>query len=524
MLSKWPIRSKLILGLALLLAIVALLSYGGLAGLYAYRGMVRVLGERISELPPASELGRRVSDARVAIRDLRTADHQMPMLGTTLAQEDFAAAIDKVRTALAKYRAQLGELDQARSNLEDGHLEWETVLRIETILAKLEQINQSRSWVLIQEEYNVLRDELDSLQHYTTELPTFLHHKIANLRTEVRDYYSGLMWLVAVTSILGVVMLGLLLHLFYLWIFRPLGVLIHGSRRVAGGDFEHRIELHSGDEMAELALAMNAMTIRFCDIRTDLDRQVAERTKQALRAEKLASVGFLAAGVAHEINNPLAAVSVCAEALESRLAESLETHPDRKVIQNYLEMIQRESFRCKGITEKLLDFSRMGERRREHADLRELVAEMIELLTHHGKYKDKRIVFEPQPPVLVSVNVQEMKQVVLNLLVNALDATEAGGSVRVGLSRDGGQARLDVQDDGCGMTPEVREHLFEPFFTRKKQGQGTGLGLSITHQIVTDHEGGIEADSDGPGKGSRFRVTLPLAKSFKEESHFRQAA
>jgi signal transduction histidine kinase len=114
--------------------------------------------------------------------------------------------------------------------------------------------------------------------------------------------------------------------------------------------------------------------------------------------------------------------------------------------------------------------------------------------------------------VLVMVNPQEIKQVVLNLLVNALDSIEETGKVRVAAKRSGGEAVLTLSDDGCGMTDEVLEHLFEPFFTRRKAGQGTGLGLSIVHRIVTDHGGRIQASSAGPGAGSTFRVTLPLAQ------------
>jgi signal transduction histidine kinase len=110
------------------------------------------------------------------------------------------------------------------------------------------------------------------------------------------------------------------------------------------------------------------------------------------------------------------------------------------------------------------------------------------------------------------VNPQEIKQVVLNLLVNAFDSIDGSGHVRVGVRRSGNEAVLTITDDGCGMTEEVLEHLFEPFFTRRRSGQGTGLGLSIVNRIITDHGGRIEATSDGPGRGSTFQVTLPLAQ------------
>jgi signal transduction histidine kinase len=187
-----------------------------------------------------------------------------------------------------------------------------------------------------------------------------------------------------------------------------------------------------------------------------------------------------------------------------------ENDPQQAVIGNYLRMIQTEAFRCKGITEKLLDFARLGPGKREESELGELVRSVIEMFGHLGKYQRKHIEFLPGGPVRAKVNPQEIKQVVLNLLTNALDSMDDGGTVRVGLEARDGAAVLMVADDGCGMEPEVLERVFEPFFTRRRGGQGTGLGLSITYRIVADHGGEIEAQSDGAGRGSTFRVRLPL--------------
>lgn len=281
---------------------------------------------------------------------------------------------------------------------------------------------------------------------------------------------------------------------------------------MAAGDFAFRLVLDTRDEMAELADAFNDMTERFQEIRDDLDGQVQLRTREVIRNEQLASVGFLAAGVAHEINNPLASIAMCAESLESRLDSTTPTAADRQVTKRYLELIQSEAFRCKGITEKLLDFSRLGEVRRQATAIMALVGDVAEMLRHVGRFAGRAIEVESSSDVLVMVNPQEIKQVVLNVLVNALDSIEESGNVRVGLRRSGREAVLTFTDDGCGMSEEVLEHLFEPFFTRRKAGQGTGLGLSIVHRIVADHGGRIEALSRGVGMGSTFRVTLPIAE------------
>jgi signal transduction histidine kinase len=156
--------------------------------------------------------------------------------------------------------------------------------------------------------------------------------------------------------------------------------------------------------------------------------------------------------------------------------------------------------------------------------LRELVQGVIEMLQHMNKYHEKQVELLFGSAVLAQVNSQQIKQVALNLIVNGLDSLETGGTVRVSVAEEAGEAVMTITDDGYGMTPEVLEHLFEPFFTRRRHGQGTGLGLSIVHRIITDHEGSIEVNSAGPGKGSRFRVRLPLAVSHHEESNHRYQA
>jgi signal transduction histidine kinase len=132
------------------------------------------------------------------------------------------------------------------------------------------------------------------------------------------------------------------------------------------------------------------------------------------------------------------------------------------------------------------------------------------MLQHLGKYQTKQLALREGPPVIAEVSPQEIKQVVLNLITNGLDSVEAGGKVTVAITADANDAQIVVSDNGCGMTDDVIQHLFEPFFTRRRGGQGTGLGLSITYRIVEEHHGQITAHSGGPGKGSKFTVNLPL--------------
>lgn len=534
MLAQWPIRKKLLACLVLLLVIVGTLTWSGIHGLYAYRTLVRNLERRLQILPQAADLNNRVSNLRVTMSEMRSisAERRYPNMvddcspfDMWLARAEFQQQLGQVKQALSRYRTELEQADSLSGPLGDSDREWDTVMQIDESLARVDRVNSDADWLLDRVKVGHLWSELEGLQKLTGSLPTLLHAEIGHFLLDVRKQYRTLIVLSWVTTALTAVMLAAFVRLSYRWVFRPIRVLVKGSKKVAEGRFDYQITVGTQDEMQGLADAMNDMTARFRAIRDDLDHQVQERTKQVVRNEQLASVGFLAAGVAHEINNPLASISFSAEALEKRVCDCLDPeNPDHAVVQTYLRMIQEEAFRCKGITERLLDFSRIGEVRRQPTEMRELVQGMIDLVGHIGKYDDKHVELLPGPPLMALANPQEMKQVVLNLLTNGLDSLEQGGTVTIELKENRGQAELVFTDDGCGMTPEVMEHLFEPFFTTKRTGQGTGLGLSISYRIVADHGGQIEAASDGPGRGAKFRVTLPVAGALAQEKDHRYQA
>ncbi len=534
MFSHWPIRYKLLFGTVILLLVMAVLSFSSFRGVYAYRELVRGISQRAIELEPASELTARVGELQYAVHsgEAQTGFSSQVRSNAGMKRERFEMSLFNVTSALNKYQTALEQGDSDDPFIGDKRREWETVRDVHHCLDRVTQIYQENDWLLEPVVSASLDEELQQLADLTNKLPKFLQNKMLEFREEVRGEYRTYIVLTWIASALTVVGLAALVRLFYVWVFQPMRILIDGSRRVAAGDFSHRIQLRTSDEVAELAAAMNAMTTRFQQIRDDLDQQVQQRTREVVRSEQLASVGFLAAGVAHEINNPLASIAWSAESLESRLYEILHAEEELDeqqseeldVLRKYLRRIQDEAFRCKGITEKLLDFSRLGDIQRQDTDLRELVQVVIDMVKHLGKHSRKTIEFHCDQHIVVPVNAQEIKQVVLNLITNALDSLEQPGTVMVRLACDQQNAILTVTDDGVGMTPEVLTHLFEPFFTRKRGGQGTGLGLSITYRIVTDHGGTIQAASEGSGQGSQFHVTLPLSQHEEKKQRQQYAA
>ena len=519
---RLPLRIKFAAVLSLVLGISAVLMASTLVGLYSYRRTIKELGTRIEELPLAAEL----LESIVYLVHPELGPERDAETGKVVPRA-FARRLQRVERALAAYRDRLRKLARHEGMLRRVE-EQDALDEIELALKELHEASEQEAGVrggvrLLPPEVAGrgerrrdpepgLKEPLARTLRSIGPLLRGAFADVDRMVDESRELYRNTLRVAWISGALVLVTLLGFARLFYRWVFRPIRVLHRSVNRVREGDLEHRVDLQTGDEMEDLARSFNAMTERLQQICTDLERQVEERSRQLVRTERLASVGFLAAGVAHEINNPLASISLGAEALTRRLRQLLDPEGENRYqdIWRCLEMIQSEAFRCKGITEKLLDFSRAGELKRTPASLPALVADVIDIVQHLGRYREKRIVLDAPQDVVAEVNPEEIKQVALNLIVNALDSMDAGGTLRIEVRQDERWAVLVFEDDGCGMTKEVLENVFEPFFTARRSRRGTGLGLSITHRIVVQHDGEITAHSDGPGQGSRFTVRLPL--------------
>jgi two-component system, NtrC family, sensor kinase len=233
---------------------------------------------------------------------------------------------------------------------------------------------------------------------------------------------------------------------------------------------------------------------------------------QIMQSEKLAAIGQLAAGVMHEINNPLATISACVAAIGGRL-DALRT-ADRTRVDEYLEIIDKEVDRCTRIVDGLLDFSRPKGKAKAKVVLNAVVEETLFLLKHHQKFKRLTLVRELDQSIPPTIgNAEQLTQVLMALMLNAVDAMDdRRGKLTVRTGRNPNQSDevvVEVEDNGVGIPRADQSKIFEPFYTTKPPGRGTGLGLSICYGIVEDHRGRIEVDSQ-PGRGSIFRVFLPV--------------
>jgi two-component system NtrC family sensor kinase len=234
-----------------------------------------------------------------------------------------------------------------------------------------------------------------------------------------------------------------------------------------------------------------------------------EANRAVARAEKLAAIGRLAAGVVHEINNPLATISACAESLESRIAEGVFKESEAiDDLREYLGLIRSEAFRCKTITNGLLDFSRARGSEYAPLNISEVISSAVRLLTHQRGEKIDFQIETPEGLPSVSGDAGQLQQVIIALASNAVDAMPNGGVLKIASMKNGKSVLVEVSDTGAGISPEDVTKIFEPFFTTKEVGKGTGLGLAVCYGILTEHDGSLDVQST-VGVGTTFTISLP---------------
>ncbi len=285
-------------------------------------------------------------------------------------------------------------------------------------------------------------------------------------------------------------------------VVRPLQAMQVATTEVSSGDWERRIETSGPREIAALADALNQMT-----------SSLLLQREQLIRSEKLASVGQLAAGVAHEIGNPLAAVLGYADILraDTTAERPMLTTDERR---DALDRVKAETQRIHRIIQDLLDYSRPTKEEAQATEPLSILRSAEALLRPQGRFRGITVVAEPAagpwPSVLVSAG--RLRQVFVNLLMNAADAMDGNGTVTVTAAQTDNDVRLQFRDQGPGISPDLERKIFDPFFTTKSPGQGTGLGLSISRSIIESYHGTLELEpAPADTRGATFLITLPVA-------------
>jgi two-component system NtrC family sensor kinase len=314
---------------------------------------------------------------------------------------------------------------------------------------------------------------------------------------------------------------------------RPVMKLVEGTQRIAQGDLDTRIDVTSRDELGVLASAFNGMTQDLHKAREEsnqwsqqLEQKVVEKTaelgriqRQVLLMEKMASLGKLAATVAHELNNPLGGILNYAKLVERVVRDETLDEAGKREIQHYLTAIQQESRRSGDIVRNLLLFARPSQASFAPVHLAQIIERSLLLVQHRMAMAS--ITCEYQPATgddMLTCDPDQIQQVLVALLVNAIEAMEDGGDLHVVVTPASDTIGLVISDTGVGIPEDAIGHIFEPFFSTKDKESGVGLGLAVVYGIVTGHRGTIDVASD-PGKGTTFTVRLPRSHQPTESSN-----
>jgi two-component system NtrC family sensor kinase len=308
-------------------------------------------------------------------------------------------------------------------------------------------------------------------------------------------------------------------------ISRPIHAMAEAAQQIAQGDYSRKVEVTSDDEVGYLAASFNTMTSELARAEQELlewgeklERKVEQRTTELkamqnhlLQAEKMAAIGKLAAGVAHEINNPLTGVLTNS----SLMLQDLPSEDPRR---EDLQTIVNETLRCRKIVKGLLDFARQTTPQKQELDLNQVVDDVLALVRNQASFRDIaiRADLDSRLPRIMA-DGDQMRQVVLNIVLNAADAMPRGGELAIISSFDpaSNAVVIRISDTGTGIPEDIRDRLFEPFFTTKKTG--TGLGLAIAYGIVERHRGALKVEST-VGRGTTFVISLPVDSAVSDGS------
>ncbi len=511
------LAGKLILGFLLIAALEAMVL--GAVGFYSLRRAIAI-NRQLEEISLSLEATRSLS--------LDLAQVSQP-LDEYLLGGGYTPTLDKFRGALSVVRTSLKSCGSAVC-----HGAAKEPQQMAAVLSPLIADVQEKGTAIFEskkagEEPIRLRGEVESLVTQTQGLmdtmSSALSERVKVLRRESAQIGQGTILLFFFFTFLSLGVTAAVAFAVARHITVPVRDLLHGTRRIMEGDLEHRVEARANDEIGELATSFNAMVRtlkdykdRIDDYSRSLEEKVRLRTEELkkaqeslLQSEKLASIGLLASGVAHELNNPLTSILMNINLLMEEVRDQANIHTE-------LKRISDDTLRCRRIIDDLRDFSRRHELDIRSSNLNDVVGSTLGLIKHqlelHGIAL--RQDFSSDLP-LISFDPDRMRQVLMNVFVNAIQAMPRGGSLTVKTALREGLVEIAVQDSGAGIPRDIRGKIFDPFFTTKEAG--TGLGLSIVYRIMQEHGGRIEVESrtaeeietgSSGSVGTTIRLYIPL--------------
>jgi len=342
---------------------------------------------------------------------------------------------------------------------------------------------------------------------------------VGMLEQPYRDLKKEVISTFLTITFMGVILAILISYYIAGSITKPLQNIVSVTRMVANGDMSQEVRVNSRDEMGYVATSFNQMIGRLKDAREELEKwgkmleqKVEKRTEelrsaqdQILRSERLAALGRLAAGVAHEMNNPLSGILLFTQSLLKRTG-------DNPSVQEDLKVIEQEIIRCSRIVRSLLDFARETKPKKVPTHINQVIETTLSLVENQADFHNIHIIKELNPSISeIPLDANQMQQVLMNIIINAADAMPEGGTLNItsSLSSEDNSVDIKIADTGCGIPQALIDRIYDPFFTTKEGKKGTGLGLAVSYGIIKKHQGFILVESE-EGKGTTFTIQLPI--------------
>jgi two-component system NtrC family sensor kinase len=416
------------------------------------------------------------------ILELRRYEKNYLLYNTPEALEEHSSYLTKAEQVIDYINSQIANL-KATPLLE----ELEQLMKIyKNNFSELE-IFRERDPTKYQELVGITRDLGKKMTEKSAQLLEFERLQLQAIFSELKTRMN--LWS-AVAINLGII----IPFLMFFKIFKPLSVIKRATEAIAKGRFKGVEVLNTRDEMQQIMEAFNTMV-----------QELERRQDQLVQSKKLSSIGTLTAGVAHQLNNPLNNISTSCQIAFDELTSS-----DQKLLVKMLQNIDQETLRARDVVKGLLEFSRSENFKLRPVHLAETVNRSVRLVKSQIP-ADIEFNIDISDDLVVSMDVQRMQEVFLNLIINAAQAIEKQGSITISSAVDKAEQQviITIHDTGPGIAEEIRQQIFDPFYTTKEEGQGTGLGLSVVYGIIQKHNGEITVSSE-PGQGTSFYIRLPL--------------